>query len=142
MKDVFLKGIVLAFFLLIALISFPYLLKLDQKILLCYLIAILSFAFCVFSILTTTHGLELANENIFKGSVDPKSMAYYLYQSFFLQSKTFITVLIITIISILLVIEVLKPSEGLPVITGAVGFLLGKEFTATNKGIEKKNKQD
>ena len=55
-------------------------------------------------------------------------MAQSLYESFFLQSQFLLALVVTGLIVILLLSGTLKPSEGLPVLTGAVGFALGREF--------------
>jgi hypothetical protein len=90
----------------------------------------------VLTLSSVTHslvGLIVANDNIFCSSGKPIEMARSLYESFFLQSQTFLAILVVGIISVLLITNTIKPSEGLPIVTGAVGFALGRQFNRNKK---------
>jgi len=100
------------------------------------LIAGVAVVIALSSIVNTALGLLVANENIFPYSGEPVQMAHSLYQSFFLQSQTLLAILLLAVVSVLLVAKTIQPAEGLPIMTGATGFALGKGFTR-DKGAEK-----
>lgn len=106
-----------------------------------YVIGFLSVFFMLTAIVASAIGLLIAHNHIFPGSGDPKSMANSLYQSLFLQSQTILAILLVAVITLLIVGKILTPSEGLPIITGATGFALGKTFIGkeTNNKEESKN---
>ena len=80
------------------------------------------------ALIQTLIGLVIANDNIFCSSGIPQIMAQSLYESFFLQSQFLLALVVSAIVVVLLINGTLKPSEGLPVLTGAVGFALGRQF--------------
>ncbi|MFH1093946.1 MAG: hypothetical protein V1739_07325 [Candidatus Omnitrophota bacterium] len=82
-------------------------------------------------LLSTSHflvGLVIANDNIFCASGNPEAMTKALHKSFFLQGQIFLSILIVTTISVLMITKLVEVSQGLLIITGAVAFALGQNF--------------
>ena len=92
------------------------------------LIAIVAFIITVASCIITAMGFLFANDNIFPFSGNSVEMARTMYRSLFLQGQVLLAVLTVGVVAVLLATKIITPSEGLPIITGAVGFALGKEF--------------
>ncbi len=88
------------------------------------LTVLISLASIVYSIIA----LIIANDNIFPGSGDALGMGRALYQSGFLQSQTLLAVFVVGLICMLMSASLVKPSEGLPIITFATGFAFGRQF--------------
>ena len=92
---------------------------------------LVAFIGLMLSLLTTSHflvGLVIANDNIFCASGNPEEMTKALHKSFFLQAQIFLSILIVTTISILMITKIVEVVQGLLIITGAVAFALGQNF--------------
>jgi small-conductance mechanosensitive channel len=106
------------------------------------LVAAVAVVVALASIVNTILGVLLSEASIFHGSGRPIEMTRSLYQSFFLQSQVLLAVLVVGIIVVLLVMKILTPAEGLPIITGATGFALGREFGEKRSVSEEKPVKD
>lgn len=124
-------GVLLPFIILIAGVVFiVYLWPMQNAELnpMTILFAALTILVALSSIVHSVISLIVANDNIFFCSGVPISMAKSLYESGFLQSQTLLSILVVGVICVLMASRLIKPSEGLPVITFATGFALGRQF--------------
>jgi hypothetical protein len=70
----------------------------------------------------------LSATNIFRGSGKPISMAKVVLSSVHITAQILFGVLVIGIVSVMMLEGKITPDAGLPVISGIVGYLLGKSF--------------
>jgi len=100
----------------------------DELTPLTILFAVLTVLIALASIIYSIVGLIIANDNIFCASGKPIQMGKALYESGFLQSQTLLAILVVGVICVLMSAKLVQPSEGLPIITFATGFALGRQF--------------
>ena len=93
----------------------------------CFLIALASVVHSIVSLI-------IANDNIFCASGRPMEMAKSLYESGFLQSQTLLAILVVGVVCVLMSSKLVQPSEGLPILTFATGFALGRQFKNSHRG--------
>ncbi|MGA2401206.1 MAG: hypothetical protein ABSG91_05805 [Syntrophobacteraceae bacterium] len=93
-----------------------------------FLFAALTLLTALCSIVYSVISLIVANDNIFFCSGVPIPMSRSIYESSFLQSQTLLSILVVGIICVLMASKLIQPSEGLPVVTFATGFALGRQF--------------
>jgi len=72
--------------------------------------------------------MSISSKKIFLGSGKPISMAKMVLSSIQITSQILFGILIIGILSVMLIEGKITSDAGLPVISGIVGYLLGKSF--------------
>ncbi|MFI5159098.1 MAG: hypothetical protein ACHQF4_09550 [Sphingobacteriales bacterium] len=72
--------------------------------------------------------MRLTAEKVFTGSGAPISMAKMVLSSIQITSQILFGVLAIVVITILIIEDKIRSDAGLPVISGIVGYILGKSF--------------
>ena len=72
--------------------------------------------------------MKLTGDKIFTGSGAPISMAKMVLSSIQITSQILFGILAISILCVMILEDKIKSEAGLPVISGIVGYLLGKSF--------------
>jgi uncharacterized membrane protein YeaQ/YmgE (transglycosylase-associated protein family) len=84
--------------------------------------------------------MGLSAKSIFSGSGKPVSMAKIVLSSIHITAQILFGVLVIGIICVMIMEDKIKSEAGLPIISGIVGYLLGKSFKDVYEGAPKNNK--
>jgi hypothetical protein len=81
-----------------------------------------------------------SNDSIFKGSGKPVSMAKIVLSSIHITAQIFFGILVIGILSVMIFEDKITSDAGLPVVSGIVGYLLGKSFKDVYEGAPAKRR--
>lgn len=91
-------------------------------------IIIITMLLIVIIIIYSIFIMRLSARNIFQGSGKPISMAKIVLSSIHITAQILFGILVIGIISIMIVENKVESQAGLPIISGIIGYLLGKSF--------------
>ena len=81
--------------------------------------------------------MGLTAKNIFAGSGKPISMAKVVLGSTQMTAQILFGILVIGIVCVMLIENKIKSDAGLPIVSGIVGYLLGKSFKDVYEGPSK-----
>ena len=85
--------------------------------------------------------MNISSKSIFPGSGSPVSMAKIVLSSIHLTAQILFGILVIGILCVMIMEGKIESNAGLPIVSGVVGYLLGKSFKDVYESAPKNKNQ-